>query len=44
MKPSLLGGAITVILAIAAIVGYSTFFTVYQTTRLWWCGSASRCA
>jgi modulator of FtsH protease HflC len=33
MKPSLLGGAITVILAIAAIVGYSTFFTVYQTTQ-----------
>jgi membrane protease subunit HflC len=33
MKPSLLGGAIAVILAIAAIVAYSTFFTVYQTKQ-----------
>ena len=33
MKPSLLGGAVAVILAIAAIVGYSTFFTVYQTKQ-----------
>ena len=33
MKPSLLGGAIAVILAIAAIVAYSTFFTVFQTKQ-----------
>jgi len=33
MKPSLLGGAIAIILAIAAIVAYSTFFTVYQTKQ-----------
>ena len=33
MKPSLLGGAIAVILAFAAIVAYSTFFTVYQTKQ-----------
>jgi membrane protease subunit HflC len=33
MKPSLLGGAIAVILAIAAIVAYSTLFTVYQTKQ-----------
>ena len=33
MKPSLLGAAIAVILAIAAIVAYSTLFTVYQTKQ-----------
>jgi membrane protease subunit HflC len=33
MKPSLLGGAVAVILAIAAIVAYSTLFTVYQTKQ-----------
>jgi modulator of FtsH protease HflC len=33
MKPGLIGGAIAVILAIAAIVAYSTFFTVYQTKQ-----------
>ena len=33
MKPSFLGGAIAVILAIAAIVAYSTLFTVYQTKQ-----------
>jgi modulator of FtsH protease HflC len=33
MKLSLLGGAIAVILAIAAIVAYSTLFTVYQTKQ-----------
>jgi modulator of FtsH protease HflC len=33
MKPSLLGGAVAIILAIAAIVAYSTFFTVYQTKQ-----------
>jgi modulator of FtsH protease HflC len=33
MKPGLIGGAVAVILLIAAIVGYSTFFTVYQTRQ-----------
>jgi modulator of FtsH protease HflC len=33
MKPSLLGGAVAIILAIVAIVAYSTFFTVYQTRQ-----------
>ena len=33
MKPSLLGGVVAVVLLIAAIVAYSTFFTVYQTKQ-----------
>jgi modulator of FtsH protease HflC len=33
MKPSLLGGAVAVILLLVAIVAYSTFFTVYQTRQ-----------
>ena len=33
MKPNLLGGTVAVILLIAAIVAYSTFFTVYQTKQ-----------
>jgi membrane protease subunit HflC len=33
MKPSLLGGAVAVILLLVAIVAYSTFFTVYQTKQ-----------
>ncbi len=33
MKLSLVGGALAVLLLIAAIVGYSTFFTVYQTKQ-----------
>ena len=33
MKPSLVGGVTAVVLLIAAIVGYSTFFTVYQTRQ-----------
>ena len=33
MKPSLVGGAIAVLLLLAAIVAYSTFFTVYQTKQ-----------
>src|ERR1700761_7038405 len=33
MKPGLVGGATAVVLLIAAIVGYSTFFTVYQTKQ-----------
>ncbi len=44
MRLSLTGGAIAVILLIAVIVGYGTFFTVYQTIRPWWSGSASPCA
>jgi len=33
MKPSLVGGALAVVLLIAAIVAYNMFFTVYQTTQ-----------
>ncbi len=33
MKLSLAGGALAVVLLIALIVGYSTFFTVYQTRQ-----------
>jgi membrane protease subunit HflC len=33
MKLSLVGGAVAVILALAVIVAYSTFFTVYQTRQ-----------
>jgi modulator of FtsH protease HflC len=33
MKPSLFGGVIAVLLLIVVIVGYSTFFTVYQTRQ-----------
>jgi len=33
MKPSLIGGATAVVLLIAVIVAYSTFFTVYQTKQ-----------
>ncbi len=33
MRLSLVGGAIAVLLLLAAIVGYSTFFTVYQTRQ-----------
>jgi modulator of FtsH protease HflC len=33
MKPSLAGGALAVILLIALVVAYSTFFTVYQTKQ-----------
>ena len=33
MKPSLFGGAVAVVLLLVAIVGYSSFFTVYQTRQ-----------
>ena len=33
MKLGLVGGAVAVVLLLAAIVSYSTFFTVYQTTQ-----------
>ncbi|HZC56440.1 MAG TPA: protease modulator HflC [Xanthobacteraceae bacterium] len=33
MKPSIVGIAIAVLLLIAVVVGYSTFFTVYQTRQ-----------
>ncbi|MGA8078192.1 MAG: protease modulator HflC [Xanthobacteraceae bacterium] len=33
MKPNLLGGVVAIVLLIAAIVAYSTFFTVYQTKQ-----------
>jgi modulator of FtsH protease HflC len=33
MKPGLVGGAIAAILLLVVIVGYSTFFTVYQTRQ-----------
>jgi modulator of FtsH protease HflC len=33
MRPSLAGGALAVILLIALVVAYSTFFTVYQTKQ-----------
>jgi len=33
MKLNLVGGAIAILLLLAAIVGYSTFFTVYQTKQ-----------
>jgi modulator of FtsH protease HflC len=33
MKPSLVGGAVAVVLLLVAIVAYSTFFTVYQTRQ-----------
>jgi membrane protease subunit HflC len=33
VKPSLIGGVTAVVLLIAAIVAYSTFFTVYQTNQ-----------
>jgi membrane protease subunit HflC len=33
MKPSLVSGAAAIVLLIAVIIGYSTFFTVYQTRQ-----------
>ena len=33
MRPSLAGAALAVILLIALVVAYSTFFTVYQTKQ-----------
>jgi membrane protease subunit HflC len=33
VKPGLIGGVVAVVLLIAAIVAYSTFFTVYQTKQ-----------
>jgi membrane protease subunit HflC len=33
MKPSLVGGAAAIVLLIAVVVAYSTFFTVYQTRQ-----------
>ena len=33
MRPGLLSGGIAVVLLIAVVVGYSTFFTVYQTRQ-----------
>ncbi|MFZ0426165.1 MAG: protease modulator HflC [Xanthobacteraceae bacterium] len=33
MKPSLVGGAAAVVLLIAVVLAYSTFFTVYQTRQ-----------
>jgi membrane protease subunit HflC len=33
MKPSLIGGAVAVVLLMAVVVAYSTFFTVYQTRQ-----------
>jgi membrane protease subunit HflC len=33
MKPNLLGGATAILLLILVVVGYSTFFTVYQTRQ-----------
>ena len=33
MRLSLVGGVTAVVLLIAVIVGYSTFFTVYQTRQ-----------
>jgi membrane protease subunit HflC len=33
MRSSLIGGAIAILLLVALIVGYSTFFTVYQTRQ-----------
>ncbi len=33
MRPNLVGGAVAVVLLLAAIVAYSTFFTVYQTRQ-----------
>ncbi len=33
MKPGLVGGAVAVVLLIAIVVAYSTFFTVYQTRQ-----------
>ena len=33
MRPSLAGGALAIILLIALVVAYSTFFTVYQTKQ-----------
>jgi len=33
VKPGLIGGAVAIVLLIAAIVAYSTFFTVYQTKQ-----------
>jgi modulator of FtsH protease HflC len=33
MRPSLAGGALAVVLLIALVVAYSTFFTVYQTRQ-----------
>ena len=33
MRPSLAGGALTVLLLIALVIAYSTFFTVYQTKQ-----------
>jgi regulator of protease activity HflC (stomatin/prohibitin superfamily) len=33
MKPSVAGGAIAIVLLIALVVAYSTFFTVYQTRQ-----------
>jgi len=31
-------------LFVVIIVGYSSVFTVSQTERCWWCGSANPCA
>ena len=39
MKLGLVGGATAVLLLLAVIIGYSTFFTVYQTCLLY----TSRC-
>jgi modulator of FtsH protease HflC len=33
MKPSLAGGALAVLLLIALVIAYSTFFTIYQTKQ-----------
>ena len=33
MRPSLAGGALAIILLIALVVAYSTFFTLYQTKQ-----------
>ncbi|MGA2893648.1 MAG: protease modulator HflC [Xanthobacteraceae bacterium] len=33
MKPSLFGGAVAIVLLLLLVVGYSTFFTVYQTKQ-----------
>ncbi|MGC1779795.1 MAG: protease modulator HflC [Xanthobacteraceae bacterium] len=33
MRPNLVGGVVAIVLMIAAIVAYSTFFTVYQTKQ-----------
>ena len=40
----LVGAAIAILLLLAVIVGYSTFFTAIRPARRWWCGSANQCA